>query len=401
MSESLIRRNAEGLTQNTIANMLTPYINPIVTGMVVWVLTKVETISMWSAGWKIALIISVAAVLTFLLHTLPSLFRARNNPNQLSPAPVLSESSRLVELRDGLDAMKRDRDATQANLETCQSEQKETLKRLGECESLLKHWQGEVDRVKHDAKEQIETTRQGQAELQEKYIDVFAQLNGKKQQFRDLQRDKEATDQALIESRSSVASLEQTLRVAQSQAEDAERLRDEIRLLKQQNEELEARGQKPCPAKWLHAIGENDRINIDYALKLRSIQLTNAVADGKRYVDFRFVFFNKSVYDVTIDDKLGGDIVFGNEVIITEKRMDSHSSTNCRPRSVGVFIIRQWLNSAEIEDIKNFPESTAFRFNGLYVRIVGGTDFPEVVAKGLRIEGSVSVEAPLWVDNEC
>ena len=58
-------------------------------------------------------------------------------------------------------------------------------------------------------------------------------------------------------------------------------------------------------------------------------------------------------------------------------------------------------NSAEIEDIKNFPESTAFRFNGLYVRIVGGTDFPEVVAKGLRIEGSVSVEAPLWVDNEC
>lgn len=77
--------------------------------------------------------------------------RARDNPqgvDQLSPAPVVSESARLIELRDDLDAMRRERDTTQANLETCLAEQKQTLKKLDECESNLRHWKDEVRRVK-------------------------------------------------------------------------------------------------------------------------------------------------------------------------------------------------------------------------------------------------------------
>lgn len=160
MSESLIKRNAEGLTQNTVANMISPYVNTIGTGMVVWVLTKLETISGWSAGWKIALIVGVAAVLTFLLQTLPSLFR-RNNPSadQITPAPVVSESTRLIELRDDLDAMRRERDTTQGNLENCWTEQKRTIKKLEECESLRRLEAGEVDKVTRHYEEQVRLAR--------------------------------------------------------------------------------------------------------------------------------------------------------------------------------------------------------------------------------------------------
>src|SRR5690349_1870956 len=160
MSESLIRRNAEGLTQNTIANMVTPYINPIVTGMVVWVLTKLETVSNWSAGSKIALIVGVAVVLTFLLHTLPILFRRRNTPDQLPSAPVVSESARLIELRDDLDAMGRDRDIKQTDLETCRGEYKQAVEDLAKCESLRRLEAGEVERVTSHYQEQVRLREQ-------------------------------------------------------------------------------------------------------------------------------------------------------------------------------------------------------------------------------------------------
>jgi hypothetical protein len=163
MSESLVKRNAEGLTQNTVANIITPYISPTVTGMVIWILTKVEAVSGWSAGWKIALIAAVAIVFTFLLHTLPSLLRERpNSPDsqQLSPANAPSESTRLIELRDDLDAMRRERDTTQGNLETCWAEQKRTLEKLEKCESLRRLEAGEVDRVRGEYQEQLRLARQ-------------------------------------------------------------------------------------------------------------------------------------------------------------------------------------------------------------------------------------------------
>lgn len=125
--------------------------------------------------------------------------------------------------------------------------------------------------------------------------------------------------------------------------------------------------QKPCPSKWLHTIAENDRTNINYAVKVRGIHLQNAIDQGKRYIDLKIVFFNKSVFEVSIDPKLEGDIIFGSEVLITEKRVDVSGATNCLVRGNGVVIIRQYLDVGAIEDIKNSPEETAFRFNALYV----------------------------------
>ena len=155
-SPSLAKRSAEGLTQNTIANLITPSISSLVTGLTVWVLTKVSEINALAAGWKIALIVGVAVVLTFLLNTVPSLLREKrlkavtdNEP------PLVSESTRLVKLREDLDAVTRDRDDAKTNLETCWAEQKRTLKKLDQCNSLSDHWKKEVQKVETHYKEQV------------------------------------------------------------------------------------------------------------------------------------------------------------------------------------------------------------------------------------------------------
>lgn len=179
MPESLIRRNAEGLTQNTIANMISPYISPVATGMIVWVLTKLATISGWTAGWKVALIVAVAVGLTFLLHTLPGLLRPRPvspNPDQLSPAPVVSESARLIELRDDLDVMRRERDTAQTSLKTCQAEHEATREKLGKCESLRRLEAGEVDRVRKDYQGQLDLAREHTGESNARVSELEQQL---------------------------------------------------------------------------------------------------------------------------------------------------------------------------------------------------------------------------------
>lgn len=155
-----------------------------------------------------------------------------------------------------------------------------------------------------------------------------------------------------------------------------------------------------CQDRWLHAIAENDRTEIQNAITVRSIYLSNETEAGKRYVDFKFAIFNKSVYEVSIGESLEGDIIFDKDELITEKRIDTGSAINCPVRGTGVFIIRQYLDSAEIKDFKNAAEDKTFRFHNLIVRVTGGADYPQVAAKRLSIEGFVSRKDPKWVNHD-
>jgi hypothetical protein len=154
-----------------------------------------------------------------------------------------------------------------------------------------------------------------------------------------------------------------------------------------------------CPARWLHAIAENDRSEIQNAVTVSGIQFRNEIETGKRYVDFVFSIFNKSVYEISIDDEIKGDIIFDGEILVTEKRMDKNRAQNCHVRGSGYFTVRQFLNTAEIDSIKNATGDKTFRLEGLFIMIKGGADYPQVVRKPLKIEAcSLSKENPTYID---
>ena len=109
---------------------------------------------------------------------------SRTEPGTLHPAPT--ESDRLIQLRDDLDVMRRDRDNAKSNLETCWVEQKRTLEKLDECVSLKKHWEGEVERVQNDYQEQLRS-RDNQSAIQGAKIAELAQaLNTSETKLADL-----------------------------------------------------------------------------------------------------------------------------------------------------------------------------------------------------------------------
>jgi hypothetical protein len=170
-----------------------------------------------------------------------------------------------------------------------------------------------------------------------------------------------------------------------------------IRKRRQSSSEDLTRVNQRCSARWLHAIANNDRDEIQNAVMISGIQFRNEIEEGKRYIDFVFSIFNKSVYEISIDDSIGGDIIFDGEILITEKRMEKNTAENCHVRGTGYFIVRQYLNSAEIDSIKNAKPDRPFRLDGLIIKIKGGADFPDVVPKRLRIGSDfLSKASPTW-----
>lgn len=87
-----------------------------------------------------------------------------------------SESTRLIELRDDLDVVKRDRDTAQTNLKNCWAAQKKTLKELDECNSHLNHWKKEVDRVRISFDGQKETIEKAWKESESRVSNLEQQL---------------------------------------------------------------------------------------------------------------------------------------------------------------------------------------------------------------------------------
>jgi len=123
--------------------------SPIVYGLAGSTLTLTVLISngFWQMSPFIAVVISIAGLLVaaffiYLSGKVDSRLGIKSPDSDQKDA-----STRLIELRDDLDVITRDRDTTKLNLENCWTEHKKALKQLDECSSHLNHWKKEVDRV--------------------------------------------------------------------------------------------------------------------------------------------------------------------------------------------------------------------------------------------------------------
>lgn len=127
----------------------------IPTAFLVWDRLPQSRGAAMNSNWQLPLI-AICLALGIGLYLIAALI-SRGKKDSRSIVHQPSESTRLVELRDDLDVVTRDRDTTKANLQNCWDVHKKTLKELDECNSHLKHWKKEVDRVRLDLTGQKDT----------------------------------------------------------------------------------------------------------------------------------------------------------------------------------------------------------------------------------------------------
>jgi hypothetical protein len=153
-----------------------------------------------------------------------------------------------------------------------------------------------------------------------------------------------------------------------------------------------------CPDNRIHIIAENDKNNIRNVVVVQGIDSQIEIEDGKLpYIWFKFAIFNMSIYEISIDESIDGYIRFDKEKLTQFKEIVRNAAINCPIRHSGCyFTIQQRLSKDELDLIMNSPDSTPFWFDGLLVKINGGTDYPQVVPRPLEIKGTVSRKSPRW-----
>lgn len=205
---------------------------------------------------------------------------------------------------------------------------------------------------------------------------------------------------------SEITQLKTELTETKESAGKVEGLEGEKQELTRQNTKLttdlaEANSEKERPdAKRLQLVAKQDREEIQDSVIVSGVHFRNEITYGKRYIEFVFAIFNQSVYEMTIDDTLGdGDIVFNKEPLVKKKEIVENKAQNLPARVPGHFAVRQYLDSGDIEAIKNATDDRLFGLHNLRIKIKGGADFERVVKeKPLQFDCHLSKEHPIYLN---
>lgn len=120
----------------------------------------------------------------------------------------------------------------------------------------------------------------------------------------------------------------------------------------------------PCGEGWLHSIAEYDRTQIQNAVIVRGIAMHNLMDDGIPKLEFVFSIFNKSVYQISIDDAIDGHIRFEQEKLKKHNlEMQKNAAVDLLPRSSGYFTLEQTLLDSEARYIKSRGNDRLFWFD--------------------------------------
>jgi hypothetical protein len=146
--------------------------------------------------------------------------------------------------------------------------------------------------------------------------------------------------------------------------------------------------------KLLENIVERDKKNISKVVRIveHSISYTNLTAQAPS-IDFIFEVFNGSVFDISVDEKLGGFIHLNNNAMVGDKGIVGRVEELLRGE-VRTLAIKQCVNPQEAELILDATEEDEFRFGGLQVVIKGGADCPDVVWQRLALPYTAHVRLP-------
>lgn len=188
--------------------------------------------------------------------------------------------------------------------------------------------------------------------------------------------------------------------------ETVERLEEEKTELGEQNSNLTkdlatAKSERERPdQKRLQIIAKQDREEIQDSVIVKGIQFRNEIEYGKRYIHFVFTIFNQSIYEITIDSELGdGDIIFNGEPLVKKKEIVDNKAQNLPARTLGHFAVRQYLDSGDIDAIRNANDDRRFEIHNLKIKIKGGSDFEGVVdEKRLQFTAVLTKESPFYVN---
>lgn len=154
----------------------------------------------------------------------------------------------------------------------------------------------------------------------------------------------------------------------------------------------------PCGEGWLHAIAENDRLEIQNAVMVSRINFYNHADDiDGPYLEFVFTIFNMSVYEISIDDAIDGYITLNRKKLKKDNlELEKNNAQNCHVRGDGNFTLRQFLNDADLRSVMESSEDREFFFDNVIINIKGGENSPQVESKRLKMSGQVSRKYPVW-----
>ena len=108
---------------------------------------------------------------------------------------------------------------------------------------------------------------------------------------------------------------------------------------------------------WLRDLAQKDRQDLSAGIKIThcEVDIDTELDSGRGWVEFRFKFFNGSLYPISLRD-MSGSISFsnGSEVRKLDGRITMRpqlSAENCRRHQSGNFMVRQELSSKDVEFI--------------------------------------------------
>lgn len=147
-----------------------------------------------------------------------------------------------------------------------------------------------------------------------------------------------------------------------------------------------------CPDTWLHNIAESEKNNLRGAVLVTDCEINYRLSNQVKTIEFTFYIFNGSVYTITIDSLIEGEVGFRKEPLSGSAKMVGAPPRNIPQKSIEKFTICQWVNPEEAASIINAdsPNADYFYFNNLKIGIRGGGDFPDVTQVRLKLPHSIS-----------
>lgn len=153
---------------------------------------------------------------------------------------------------------------------------------------------------------------------------------------------------------------------------------------------------------WLRDLAQKDRQDLGDGIKIThcEVDIDTELDSGRGWVEFRFKFFNGSLYPISLRD-MSGSISFSNGSEV--RKLDGKitmlpqlSAENCRRHQSGNFMVRQELGSKDVEFISTatYP-SGCFLFNELVIVVQDYSETSETKSAARLTTQGEDVQAKL------
>ena len=130
----------------------------------------------------------------------------------------------------------------------------------------------------------------------------------------------------------------------------------------------------------LRAIAKTDKERIKNLVRIPWILYHPHFDEKEPYIDFVFVIFNNSLYDIAFDSSIKGDIWSDSSErpFHYEPKIHSHHPIKCSSRSGTNFLIRHPLTKEEVVARFEGRDNVVIWFDTLQITFAGTEQFPEI-----------------------